>query len=200
MRTSLIHLVVILASLAAMGQQPAPSANPPQSTSQALPPNAASREQILKLFNMMNMRKTTETTIQIAMLQAKANAEQLFRQQTPDATPQQVKQFQETMEGIMDDAFGSMPIDQMFEIMIPVYQRHFTTSDIDAMVAFYSSPTGQKMLNDLPQIMQESMQAMGPMQLQMMQDIVQKTNQRMQKMNEQKKDQDKSSPRPSPRK
>ena len=79
----------------------------------------------------------------------------------------------------------------MFEIMIPVYQRHFTTSDIDAMVAFYSSPTGQKMLNDLPQIIQESMQAMGPMQLQMMQDIAQKTNQRMQKMNEQKKDQEK---------
>ena len=187
MRTLLTSLIIMLASLGAVSQQPAPSANAAQSTSQALPPGAASREQILKLFNMLNVRKTTEMTMQVAAQQAKASAEQMFQQQTPNATPEQVKQFREMMDGIMDDTFGNMPIEKMIDVMIPVYQRHFTSSDIDSIVAFYSSPTGQKFLNELPQIVQESMQAMGPIQQQMMQDLMQKTNQRMQKMQEEKK-------------
>ena len=187
MRTLLTYLIIMLASLGAVSQQSAPSASAAQSTSQSLPPGAASREQILKLFNMLNVRKTTEMTMQVAAQQAKASAEQMFQQQTPNATPEQLKQFREMMDGIMDDTFGNMPIEKMIDVMIPVYQRHFTSSDIDSIVAFYSSPTGQKFLNELPQIVQESMQAMGPIQQQMMQDLMQKTNQRMQKMQEEKK-------------
>ena len=187
MRTLLTYLIIMLASLGAVSQQPASPSGPPQNTSQALPPGAASREQILKLFNMLNVRKTTEMTMQVAAQQAKASAEQMFQQQTPNATPEQVKQFREMMDGIMDDTFGNMPIEKMIDVMIPVYQRHFTSSDIDSIVAFYSSPTGQKFLNELPKIVQESMQAMGPIQQQMMQDLMQKTNQRMQKMQEEKK-------------
>jgi len=187
MRTLFTYLIIMLASLGAVSQQPAPPSDPPQNTSQALPPGAASREQILKLFNMLNVRKTTEMTMQVAAQQAKASAEQMFQQQTPNATPEQVKQFKEMMDGVMDDTFGSMPIEQMIDVMVPVYQHHFTSSDIDAILAFYSSPTGQKFLTELPQIVQESMQAMGPIQQQMMQDLIQKTNQRMQKMHGEKK-------------
>jgi hypothetical protein len=46
--------------------------------------------------------------------------------------------------------------------MVPVYQKHLTKGDIDGLVAFYSSPTGQKMLKELPEIMAESMQTMMP--------------------------------------
>src|SRR5947209_11716226 len=108
MRTLLTYLIIMLTSLGAVSQQSAPSANAAQSTSQALPPGAASREQVLKLFTMLNVRKTTEMTIQAALQQAKINAEQLFQQQTPNATPEQVKQFKEMMDGVMDDTFGSL--------------------------------------------------------------------------------------------
>ena len=46
--------------------------------------------------------------------------------------------------------------------VVPIYQKHLTKGDIDALVAFYSSPTGQKMLRELPAIMAETMQAMMP--------------------------------------
>src|SRR5947209_15367403 len=108
MRTLLTYLIIMLASVGAVSQQSASSANAAQSTSQALPPGAASREQVLKLFTMLNVRKTTEMTIQAALQQAKINAEQLFQQQTPNATPEQVKQFKEMMDGVMDDTFGSL--------------------------------------------------------------------------------------------
>jgi len=52
--------------------------------------------------------------------------------------------------------------------MVPVYQKHLNKGDLDAMAAFYSSPTGQKLMKELPAITQEAMQAAFPiMQKQM---------------------------------
>ena len=52
-----------------------------------------------------------------------------------------------------------MPMDAMLDDMIPIYQRHFSKTDIDAMSAFYASPTGQKMMREMPALTSESMQA-----------------------------------------
>jgi hypothetical protein len=62
----------------------------------------------------------------------------------------------------MDDLIKNMPIDEISQAMIPAYQQHFTKSDIEAMNAFYSSPVGQKVLEELPAVMQEGMQAAMP--------------------------------------
>jgi hypothetical protein len=62
----------------------------------------------------------------------------------------------------MDELMKGMPFDQMMQAMIPVYQKHFTKGDITALNAFYSSPTGQKVLEELPAITGESMQAVMP--------------------------------------
>jgi hypothetical protein len=56
-----------------------------------------------------------------------------------------------------------MPFDDMMQAMVPVYQKHFTKGDINAVIAFYSSPTGQKMLREMPAIMGESMQTIMPL-------------------------------------
>jgi hypothetical protein len=63
----------------------------------------------------------------------------------------------------MDDMLKSFPWDEMLDAMVPVYQKHFTKGDVDALVAFYSGPTGQKLLNEMPAIMGEAMQAMMPL-------------------------------------
>jgi len=53
-------------------------------------------------------------------------------------------------------------MDEMMQAMVPAYQKHLTKGDIDNLVAFYSTPTGAKLLRDLPAIMAESMQDMMP--------------------------------------
>ena len=47
--------------------------------------------------------------------------------------------------------------------MVPVYQKHLTKGDIDSIVGFYSTPTGQKVLREMPAMMAEAMQAMMPL-------------------------------------
>src|ERR1700692_1697055 len=47
----------------------------------------------------------------------------------------------------------------MLDDMIPIYQRHFSKTDIDVMSTFYATPTGQKMMREMPALTSESMQA-----------------------------------------
>jgi hypothetical protein len=63
---------------------------------------------------------------------------------------------------MIHDMMTGMPMDEMIQAMVPVYQKHFTKRDIDDLIAFYSSPVGQKMLKEMPGIMAEAMQSMMP--------------------------------------
>lgn len=71
--------------------------------------------------------------------------------------------FEARMNKEMDDRFKNFPWDEMFQAMVSVYQKHFTNGDVDALVAFYSGPTGQKLFNEMPAIMAEAMQAVMPL-------------------------------------
>jgi hypothetical protein len=62
----------------------------------------------------------------------------------------------------MNEMLANMPMDEMMQAMVPAYQKHFTKGDIDNLVAFYSTPTGEKLLRDLPAIMADSMQDVMP--------------------------------------
>lgn len=48
-------------------------------------------------------------------------------------------------------------LSNLIEQMVPVYQQHFTHADVDAIINFYSSAVGQKLLHEQPQMMQELM-------------------------------------------
>lgn len=71
--------------------------------------------------------------------------------------------FEARMNKMMDETFKSFPWDEMLEAVVPVYQKHLTKGDVDALVVFYSSPTGQKLLQEMPAIMTEAMQTIMPL-------------------------------------
>ena len=70
--------------------------------------------------------------------------------------------FEQRETKVLDEMLQNMPFNEMLESMVPVYQKHFTKADVDALVAFYSSPTGQKVLQELPSVMSEAMQSITP--------------------------------------
>lgn len=78
------------------------------------------------------------------------------------------------MDSLIDDLSKSTDMNGMLDDMVPVYQRHLTKLDVQAMLDFYQTPTGQKLLRDQPAMMAESMQAMRPRMEKMMTDIMDK--------------------------
>jgi len=84
--------------------------------------------------------------------------------------------YEERAKKSMHDMLAEMPWDQMIQAMMPAYQKHFTKGDLDALNAFYSTPTGQKILREMPGLMADAMQAMTPV----MQQYVEKVTTHMQ--------------------
>lgn len=76
----------------------------------------------------------------------------------------------------MEDMLKDIPWDDMLEAMVPAYQKHFTRGDMDALTAFYSSPTGQKVMREMPGLMADSMEIMMPI----MNKHIEKVTRRMQ--------------------
>jgi hypothetical protein len=70
--------------------------------------------------------------------------------------------FEERVNRIMDEMMQSLPFDEMLTAMEPTYEHHFTHGDMVALTAFYGSPSGQKILAQMPAIMAEAMQAAMP--------------------------------------
>ncbi len=48
---------------------------------------------------------------------------------------------------------------ELVELIVPIYAKHFTHDEIKQLLAFYQTPLGQKMIANQPAIMQESMEA-----------------------------------------
>ena len=86
----------------------------------------------------------------------------LFRDMVTREKGNVPSEFDAEFKKAMDELIKGMPVDQIMEAMIPAYQEHFTKSDIAAMNAFYGSPLGQKVLEELPAVLQEENQAAMP--------------------------------------
>jgi hypothetical protein len=45
------------------------------------------------------------------------------------------------------------------EMIVTVYDHHFSSEELSQLISFYQTPVGQKMISESPALMQESMQA-----------------------------------------
>ncbi|MFY9310511.1 MAG: DUF2059 domain-containing protein [Bacteroidia bacterium] len=62
-------------------------------------------------------------------------------------------------DAFWDDFEKEIKAEDLMDLIIPIYDKHYTEEDIDQLIAFYNSPIGKKMTENLPIIMQESMAA-----------------------------------------
>lgn len=183
----LSFLLIVLAVSPAFAQQTvAEAAAQSKAAADARKAAAAppTREDVLKLFDLLQVNKTMDAILNATKQQSKELAEQMIGTRMPDATPEQKKQFREMMDDVMRQALGKEAINEMLEATIPVYQHHLTKSDLDAMVAFYSSPVGQKILHEQPAMVQESMEASAGIQQRIARSMFQKIDERVAKMAE----------------
>jgi hypothetical protein len=136
------------------------------------------RQQILNLFDAIQLRRTLSSSQEIAMKNAVSVAQQMFQQQVgPDNKPQ----MDEMINGVMEDVRRAFSVDEMVEAVIPIYQRHFTTADIDAFLAFQNSPVGKKMTDLQPVMMKESSDAVTAIQQRALPELMKKLDERVRK-------------------
>ena len=102
---------------------------------------------------------------------------EMIREGLKKRAPQMTEQDLARLDQFTSDVLKDFPVDGMLDDMIPVYQKHLNKADVDAMNAFYQSPTGQKMLREMPAMTAESMQASSPRIQAMMDKVMERAEQ-----------------------
>ena len=73
---------------------------------------------------------------------------------------QMIGQFKQMAPAVPDywwERFTAKALEtDMDSLLIPIYQRNYTTTEIDGLIDFYQSPLGQSLLEKTPIVMQES--------------------------------------------
>src|SRR5258708_34477 len=150
-KTSIQLAILLLATLSLPAQQPAAGDKAP---AQALPADAPSREQLFKLFEVLEIRKQVDA---MRDTMGKTLQQQFAQMGRGQVSAKQADEFAK-LEG---ELFGKLMSDdfvvKMTEDLVPIYQRHFKSSDVEALTAFYSTALGQKFLHEQAQIMAEYM-------------------------------------------
>jgi hypothetical protein len=146
---ALVALATLLASYLP-GQQTATGA-PDSSTLQP------TTSEVLKFMEVMQVRHRLESMAQTQQEGLKTRVHNVFSKALPDATPSEKAKFEEIAASTLGDLFTNYPVDDVLRDMIPIYQSHFSESDLNQIVAFYSSPVGQKVLKEMPAMSAESM-------------------------------------------
>ena len=127
----------------------------PQNVSDA----PATKEDIQKYLDVMHSREMMGKMVDAMS----APIHKMFHEQFLKDKDKLPPDFEERTTKMFDDSMKSFPWGEILDSMVPVYQKHLTKGDVNALIAFYSSPTGQKLLRDMPAIMQEAMENMMPL-------------------------------------
>ncbi|HEV8046225.1 MAG TPA: DUF2059 domain-containing protein [Terriglobales bacterium] len=179
-RHSAFLSIIVLVASAVLAQQATPA------TGDA----PASKEDIQKLFEVMQIHQQMRQVMDAMMKQQTAMIDETLKKRYPQTSADKIARANRMIVETVKD----MPMDAMLDDMIPIYQRHFSKTDIDAMSTFYASPTGQKMMREMPSLTSESMQASyARMQKQM--DVIQQKAEQIVKEDQEKQ---KSTPAATP--
>ena len=135
----------------------------PISVAFAQPPgDPATKEDVQKLFDLMQSRKIFVSLIGAMKQQIPALSKSALENQCPNATPEETARLNAFMNEWVEKMFQNVPFDELMQAAMPAYQHHFTHGEMQELIHFYSSPLGKKLLAEMPAIMTEYMQAATP--------------------------------------
>jgi hypothetical protein len=79
------------------------------------------------------------------------------RQMRPGLDPATLAELRAEFERIQRES-----LTEVMKGAAPIYARHFSAGELRDLINFYNSPTGQKSLRELPQVMSEILSGMMP--------------------------------------
>jgi hypothetical protein len=149
-----------------------------------------SDSQLTRLFEVMRVKEQMATTTKMMpqlMQQAFGQQVQELQKTHPELanlTPEQKQKFNQVMGAFMQQAMNLYTADDVLSDLKGVYKKHLTQSDVENLITFYNSTSGQHMLDMVPAMMQEFMpivmhktqERMKPLLAQMEKDLAGITN------------------------
>ncbi len=150
-RTLLILALCSAASYAA--ENPSPNSTPGTTP--------ASDESIRQLLEVAQARKLVDSVMkQMDTLMLQTIQEATRGQPIPPKVQKQVDKNQAEVVALLKDVLDWKKLEPMY---VRVYQKTFSQQEVDGMIAFYKTPSGQAVIGKMPTVMQNTMEEMQSM-------------------------------------
>ena len=111
----------------------------------------------LMLANPVGADEPTPKQAAIRKLIEVTGAAQMGKQMADTLLTQLAPAFPSVPAGVWKEFAQLLDPEEMTDLIIPRYDKHFTLEEIQALAAFYESPAGRKVIATMPTLMQESM-------------------------------------------
>lgn len=158
-RTMSLFLLALLLTLPVPAQQKPDAKNTGASKTAALPADTPSKEQLVRLFDVMELQKQMTSM----MTAVSKNMETMLPSGLDHFSAKQKTDMAKLQSDLLTTMMSPEFVDSYIGEMIPIYQRHFTKSEVDELISFYASAVGQKFLREQPVLTQESFAKVMPL-------------------------------------
>lgn len=130
-----------------------------------------SEAQVDRLLEVMRAKETLDATLP----QVQAMQQQMVAQMTADQELDEEDRAR--INRMLESTNSSLATVLTWERMGPMYRdiyaQTFTAEDVEAIIGFYESPAGQKTLDKMPQLMQNTMNAVQQLVMPLLQQLEQ---------------------------
>lgn len=101
---------------------------------------------------------TPPSDAQVRELMEVSGVDRMFGQMNTQMAAMMQQQVPCVPASYWQDFIDATAAKELTERMVPIYQRHFSASDIQGLLKFYRSPLGRKVITEMPATMAEGMQ------------------------------------------
>ncbi len=140
-----IAFVLIFAAGAVLAQTTGNKQNTTTATSQSKTQTTKSKTGVNKTADIKTLLTLTKSgELAVSMMQEMLNS---YRQGLPQVPEEFWTKFAKKVK-----------TEDLVEMLVPIYDRHLTHSEVTSLIEFFQSPVGKKLVSVQPEIMKESMQ------------------------------------------
>jgi len=136
----------------------------PTSPAPSNPPSEASVKQLLEVAQARKLIDSVMAQMDNLMLQSIAQATQ--GQKIPPKVQKDIDQQRGEMIAMMKELLDWTKLEPLY---VRVYQKTFSQQEVDGMIAFYKTPSGQAVIAKMPAVMQNTIEEMQQMMAPVMQ-------------------------------
>jgi len=133
------------------------------------PPSEASIKQLLQVSHVRTLLDSMTNQMDALIKNAMAQAAQ-GQQVAPDVQ-KEIDRVQAEVKSEMKSILDWSKLEPMY---VRIYQKSFNQQEIDGMLAFYKTPTGQAVLSKMPLVLQNTMTEVQQLMQPMMQHLQEK--------------------------
>lgn len=138
----------------------------------AVPAQAQQPVDDARLDRLLEVTRARQT-LDAMLPQVEASQRQMVAQMTAgrELDAAQQERIERTLAASAESVRKALAWDNLEPVYRDIYRQTFTSEDIDAIIGFYESAAGQRMLDKMPELMQNTMAAMQRLVVPMLQDM-----------------------------